>query len=577
MAEFVDFGNILGRWTKHFVLKGGSKQGRGDRIRWLFALVQELELLRNFDLCFHLSAFATWELMPDIAQQAKVDLGPILDVVKRYGKNKIFLCFIKKKNNFAGDRKFWNGGYHEALQEVMRGLGKGADAPPRPIIPLLVYHSNIISGGFGGADSLVEKAWAGTPVTYINVSKFRSIGEQQQLLALCSGAEHAFAQLLRGVAPREAELLNYFSHAEAPSDATLTVMRAEIIPVSKHRESGKMTSFEQFAADVVSTISAKERRVVKWNALVTQLESDDETVRMRSSAPFIVCPRDAVVDGELLGGIIRALLQTAGDIEWASTEYWLLRRLLACLVVPANLEDIVMSCATLVERAVDSLPAEAEALVSSFVDMVVGGADMQNVAHAARALRKASVKMVPEIDGKIGTFEETLRQLKTQGGALSRAQVLANIGGGGGDEQLAGRGARGQAAAATVGRIRAQHVDLENSLKLAKAKLEHFGAQRALMIACQGASRDFAVLLDLWRALPPPPPARREAAFFLVTHAGPRWGTGDGCSFVHREPQQTRTREFLEKLTSQYASLEVIALEASKVKTKTRRSGKRTN
>jgi hypothetical protein len=120
--------------------------------------------------------------------------------------------------------------------------------------------------------------------------------------------------------------------------AVLTVMRSDIIPVSKHRESGKTTSFEQFSSDVASAISAKERRVVKWYALVAALESDEETVRMRSSAPFIVCPRDAVVEGELLGGIIRALLQTVGDIEWASTEYWLLRRLLACLVAPANLE-----------------------------------------------------------------------------------------------------------------------------------------------------------------------------------------------------------------------------------------------
>jgi hypothetical protein len=68
-------------------------------------------------------------------------------------------------------------------------------------------------------------------------------------------------------------------------------MRAEIIPVSKHRESGKTTSFEQFSADVVAAISAKERRVSKWYDLVTALESNEETIRMRSSAPFIVCPR----------------------------------------------------------------------------------------------------------------------------------------------------------------------------------------------------------------------------------------------------------------------------------------------
>jgi hypothetical protein len=95
------------------------------------------------------------------------------------------------------------------------------------------------------------------------------------------------------------------------------------------------------------------------------------------------------VDGGLLGGILRALLQTAGDIEWASTEYWLLRRLLACLVVPANLEvkielkhcfswlrkniqDLVMSCATLCERAWDSLPSEAEALVAAFAELGAG-------------------------------------------------------------------------------------------------------------------------------------------------------------------------------------------------------------
>jgi hypothetical protein len=202
VAEFVDFGNTLGRWTKFFILKGGSKQGRGERIRWMFSLVQELEALRNFDLCFHLSTFATWELMPDIAQQAKVDLSAILEVVKRYG-----------------DRKFWNGQYHEALQEATQIRQLNAGDAPRPCIPLLVYHSNIISGGYGGSESLVEKMWNGAKVSYINVSKYRSIGEQQQLLSLCSGAEQAFGQLLKGLASRESDIYTYFLHASAPSDA----------------------------------------------------------------------------------------------------------------------------------------------------------------------------------------------------------------------------------------------------------------------------------------------------------------------------------------------------------------------
>ncbi len=178
------------------------------------------------------------------------------------------------------------------------------------------------------------------------------------------------------------------------------------------------------------------------------------------------------------------MLQTAGDIEWASTEYWLLRRLLACLVVPANLEvmkvanigccclvkfrkkkDIVMSCATLFERSFDSLPAEAEALVSSFVDMVVKGGDSSAVVRAARNLCKASVRMVPELDGKIASFEETLRSLKTQGGALSRAQILSSIG----NNELQKN--RNQA---TVQRIKEQHNGMEESLKLTKVKCFFF-------------------------------------------------------------------------------------------------------
>jgi hypothetical protein len=147
--------------------------------------------------------------MPDIARQAKVDLGPILEVVKRYG-----------------DRRFWNGAYQEAMLEAtQQGRTPEALKSPaqpelhrQPCIPLLVYHSNLISGGFGGSESLLEKTWRGAPVSYINVSKFRSIGEQQQLLSLLSGAEHAYAQLLRAVS-RDSDIYTFFLHASAPSDA----------------------------------------------------------------------------------------------------------------------------------------------------------------------------------------------------------------------------------------------------------------------------------------------------------------------------------------------------------------------
>ncbi len=124
-------GNTLGRWAKHFVLTGGSKQGRGERLKWLFAVVQDLEVLRNYDLCFHLSSFATWELMPDIAKQSKVDIDGMLEVVRRYG-----------------DRKFWNGQYQDAMKEALQikavpSTLATATETNKPCIPLLVYHSNL--------------------------------------------------------------------------------------------------------------------------------------------------------------------------------------------------------------------------------------------------------------------------------------------------------------------------------------------------------------------------------------------------------------------------------------------------
>ncbi len=114
---------------------------------------------------------------------------------------------------------------------------------------------------------------------------------------------------------------------------------------------------------------------------------------MRSTAPFLVCPRDAVLEGGLLGGIVRSLLQTTADVEWASSEYWLLRRILASLVPKANLEDIIMSCATLYERSYDSLPDVAEELSVAFVDFVVRNGDSDAVIKAARNLSKVGTRL----------------------------------------------------------------------------------------------------------------------------------------------------------------------------------------
>jgi hypothetical protein len=306
------------------VLKGGSKQVRGERLKWMFALVQELEVLRNFDLCFHLSTFATWELMPDIAQQAKVDLDAMLEVVKRYG-----------------DRKFWNGPYQEALQEATAVAAataplrssvtlSGAEvaAVGKPCIPLLVYHSNLISGGFGGSESIIEKSWSGHTVSYINVSKFRSIGEQQQVFSLCSSVDQAYSVILKvwfllqqiicicvfftgmykkggfsgvgrvqlflsRVSPfgrgSHSEPVGDYSGVQAPRVRQNHQLRAVC---SRRRlfNSRKSKSFFKLFC-LCSDTNIKERRVVKWYSLVASLESDEETVRMRSSTPFIVCPR----------------------------------------------------------------------------------------------------------------------------------------------------------------------------------------------------------------------------------------------------------------------------------------------
>jgi hypothetical protein len=189
VAEYVDFGNTLGRWGKEFVVKASSKAARGQRIRWLYQVLQELEALRNYDLCFHLSGALLWELLPEIAKEAKVDLEAMFPTVKRFG-----------------DRKFWNGVYAQRLQDE------------QSVIPLLVYHSNLISGGSGGTDSVIERAGK----KYLNISKFRSISDQLHLLRQLS--DKCIAQTPQ-LPPDYGAVLEYFQSIQVLSDADLTGSR----------------------------------------------------------------------------------------------------------------------------------------------------------------------------------------------------------------------------------------------------------------------------------------------------------------------------------------------------------------
>ncbi len=150
-----------------------------------------------------------WELLPDLAKQSKVDLDKdMYPLVKRYG-----------------DRKFWNGIYAQRL----------ADA--EALIPLLVYHSNLISGGSGGADSVIERG--GT--RFINMSKFRSVSDQLAVLQRVHGkCATALAAGQLAAPPDLSPLVEYFTRLHVPSDAEITRLRAELIPLSKFRESAKV-------------------------------------------------------------------------------------------------------------------------------------------------------------------------------------------------------------------------------------------------------------------------------------------------------------------------------------------------
>lgn len=524
VAEFVDFGNTLGRWAKEFVLRGGTKSVRGTRIQWLYQLILELELLRNFDLAFHLSGALAWELMPDLAKQSKVDLDSMLAHVKRFG-----------------DKKYWTGIYQKAL------------ADQESMIPLLVYHSNSISGGFGGADSIVTKKWDGKEMSYLNVQKFRLVGDQQRQLEQVATwtQQYDHQQVLKGTS-KDSDLFLYFQRVTAPSDAQLTVMRSQIIQVSRHRESGKVTSIENFASDLASSVSAQERRVVKWSSFVAALESDDEVVRMRE-APFLVCARDAVLDGGLLPGVIRTLVQTISDIEWASHEYWLLRRILVRITAKRSAEDIIMAAATLYSRSVEAMPKAAEEFCNSFVDYLARDGKSSTVMKTVRMMEQTAIKMAPEIDAHMADFEKKITELKEKGGALSRAQKLLAMGA----SSLSSTTAKENS---DLKAVQGQAKATDESVKLTKAQLEHFGAQRALVLQCQSAARDFGVLLDLWRAPEFQGSGTRLASFknavyFRVTHLGSKWGSGENQSFIHQEVVGMREAEFQEKMVALYGTV----------------------
>lgn len=229
VAEFVDFGNTLGRWGKECIVRASSRAVRASRIRWVFQVLQELDALRNYDLCFHLSGALLWELLPDLAKQSKVDLEKdIYPQVRKYG-----------------DRKFWNGAYSQRLAE------------PEALLPLLVYHSNLISGGSGGAESVLERQGG----RFVNMSKFRAVADQ--LAVLRRTHEKCVAQLLPGAG---SELVDYFERLHVLSDAELTRLRAELIPLSKFRESAKVTSLEGFAADVTASLVSLAGVLWAWRA-----------------------------------------------------------------------------------------------------------------------------------------------------------------------------------------------------------------------------------------------------------------------------------------------------------------------
>ena len=279
-------GNALGRWGKHYILQGPvrdiaettislwpsshDKNDIAQRIHHLFDIVKALKELRNYDLAFHIGGSFLWELLPDVASKCKVDLTKMIDHCKVYS-----------------DRKWWNTEYQRALESH------------QSMIPLLVYHSNLISGGFGGSESIIQKKWENTSTSYINVAKFRSVSRQQELLSDIATWDREYAhQSLRDFSV-SSPLYSYFDTLRPPTDSQLAVMRSEIVPLSRHRQSGKITSLEQWSSSVMACVSARERRVAQWTQLVERLNTDEEIIKLRD-CNHLVCCRDAHCGGRHL-------------------------------------------------------------------------------------------------------------------------------------------------------------------------------------------------------------------------------------------------------------------------------------
>ena len=259
----------------------------------------------------------------------------------------------------------------------------------------------------------------------LNMTKFRGISDQ--LLVLRRAAEKL--ELVANSPSIDPSLLQYWNTVEAVGDAELTRLRAAIIPVSKFRETAKTTSLEQFSGELLAALSAVDRRTVKWRQIAVLLESNIESVRLRASV-FVVCPRDALIEGGLVGSLVRALTTKMTDIEYLSSEYMSMRRVLQCASPHRQLEDILLSYGALVSLAAECLPASVELLVLSLSDFLANKLVLSSVHQAIRALQQAAALTLAELQDSIEQFTGQLLKLKKADGALARKEKLTQVGSG---------------------------------------------------------------------------------------------------------------------------------------------------
>jgi hypothetical protein len=210
-------------------------------------------------------------------------------------------------------------------------------------------------------------------------------------------------------------------------------------------------------------------------------------VRLRGAA-FLVCPRDAVLDGGLLPQVMRALCTKATDIAWLSSEYWLLRRIVRCLTPKLQFEDLILACCSLLALAAESLPQAAEPLLNCFCDFASGksGVGVVQIVRALLALQETANRTLPELEKNSLECAAQLEALRKQDGELSRKQALMTIGAADGFEN------------ATVRYVKSKKNTVGDSSKLHEAKLAHFQAQREAVAALQAECRDVAMLMDYW-------------------------------------------------------------------------------